>query len=242
MTIRILFIYLLLLYILGGIGIIIINRKLEKDKQKKAWIKYIVYFFVMNTLFASIIYNPCLFRILCFLIVLGGAFELVRLQYCAKKMTAATFGTLALVYSLVGLMFVFFSFEKQDLLLFTLLIVCSFDAFSQLAGQLFGKRKICPHISPNKTLGGTIGGMVVSTMIGIITGHSMDWKVFHSLCLCLCIAAASFAGDLSASYIKRQYGVKDFSRVFPEHGGSLDRFDSLLFAGAFVYLFQAFCW
>jgi len=52
------------------------------------------------------------------------------------------------------------------------------------------------------------------------------------------IAMASFLGDMAASYVKRQFGVKDFGRIFPGHGGFLDRFDSLILAGAFVYLFQ----
>jgi len=55
------------------------------------------------------------------------------------------------------------------------------------------------------------------------------------------IASASFAGDLTASYVKRQFAVKDFGRTFPGHGGFLDRFDSFIFAGAFVYLFHSFC-
>ena len=52
------------------------------------------------------------------------------------------------------------------------------------------------------------------------------------------VVFASFTGDLAASYVKRQFAVKDFSRIFPGHGGFLDRFDSFIFAGAFMYLFQ----
>jgi phosphatidate cytidylyltransferase len=240
MTVLILSAHLLFLYILGGTGVIIHNRKQEKDRQKRAWIKYMVYFLIVNTLFSSIVYSPFLFRILCVLIILGGMVELVRLQYGIRKIAAAKFITFVLAYLLIAILFVCFSSEQQDLLLFTLLIVCSFDAFSQLAGQLFGKRRICPHISPNKTIGGTIGGTLISAISGIVVGCGMDWPISRSLCLGLGIAAAAFSGDLAASYMKRQYGVKDFSRVFPEHGGILDRFDSLLLAGAFVYLFQSF--
>ena len=238
MTSNTIFIFLLLLFVFGGIGIFVTNRKKEKNEKRHSWIKYSVYFLIVNTLFASIIYCPTLFSIFCILIVLGGGFELIRLQY---QLTGHGFGMILLAYIPVSVLFCFFGFVEQNILSFTLLIVCSFDAFSQLSGQLLGKRKICPKISPEKTIGGTVGGTIISITVCVIAGCTMKWDVIFSSIIGLGIAVVSFAGDLSASYVKRQAGVKDFGRAFPGHGGFLDRFDSLILAGAFMYLFQLCC-
>jgi len=238
MTSNILFSFLLFLFVLGAIGIFVTNLKKELQKRRNAWLKYSVYFLIVNTLFISIMYCQMLFSVLCALIVCGGVFELIRLQFSTHQLKRLRFSIIFGIFIFVSLLFCLFGIGERDIQSFTLLIVCSFDAFSQLSGQLFGKRKICPHISPNKTVGGTIGGTFVSMVVSVIAGYHAGWDITHALVMGLGIAMASFAGDLSASYVKRQYAIKDFSRIFPEHGGFLDRFDSLIFAGAFVYLFQ----
>lgn len=241
MTVDYLFFFLLILFILGGIGIFIVDRRQGKNRRGKAWIKFFVYFLIVNVLFISVFYCTTLFRIFCALIIGGGGFELIRLQCSLQKIAFVKFGLFLLAYIITSVLFIIFSFSEQNILLFTLLIVCSFDAFSQLSGQLFGKRKICPRVSPNKTLGGTIGGIIVSGIVSMVVGYNMGWKISLSISMGIGIALASFAGDLSASYVKRQYNVKDFGCIFPEHGGILDRFDSLMFAGTFVCILQAFC-
>ena len=185
-------------------------------------------------------YCQMLFSALCVLIVFGGGFEIIRLQFSSHQLKWLKFCILYGIYILTGFLFFLFGIEKHDVQSFTLLIVCTFDAFSQLSGQLFGKRKICPRISPNKTIGGTVGGAIVSMIVSVIVGYHTGWDKTHVFIIGLGIATASFTGDLAASYVKRQFAIKDFSRIFPQHGGFLDRFDSLIFAGAFVYLFQLF--
>jgi phosphatidate cytidylyltransferase len=241
MTPNVLFIFLLSLFILGGIGIIVVNLKKEKQERQNAWIKYAVYFLVVNTLFASMMYCRVLSHALFVLIVLGSSYELIRLQLGSHRLKCFRFSVFFGIFTLVSLLFCLFGFWEKDFQTFTLLIVCTFDAFSQLSGQLFGKRKICPRISPEKTVGGTIGGTVVSMIVSAIAGYHSGWDIMKVSIMGLCIASASFAGDLAASFVKRQFTVKDFGRTFPGHGGFLDRFDSFIFAGAFVYLFQ-FCW
>ena len=241
MTSNTVFIFLLFLFILGGIGIFVTNLKKEMQEKRNAWIKYFVYLLIVNTLFATIMYCQTIFSALCILIVFGGGFELIRLQFSLRQLKCIRFSIFLGIFIFVSLLFCLFSVVKADIQLFTLLIVCSFDAFSQLSGQLFGKRKICPRISPDKTVGGTIGGTVVSMIVSVIAGYHAEWEIIHASIMGLGIAAASFTGDIAASYAKRQFAIKDFSRIFPGHGGFLDRFDSLLFAGAFMYLFQ-FCW
>ena len=241
MTSNILFIFLLFLFVLGGIGIFVTNLKKKRQEKRNAWIKFCVYFLIVNTLFISIVYCQALFSVLCVLIVFGGVFELICLQFSSHQMKCFKFSILFTIFIPASLLFCLFGIGKQDIQSFTLLTVCTFDAFSQLSGQLFGKRKICPRISPNKTIGGSVGGTIVSMIVSVIAGYHTEWDITYVLIMGLGIATASFTGDLAASYVKRQFAIKDFSRVFPQHGGFLDRFDSLIFAGAFVYLFQ-FSW
>ncbi|MDR3272231.1 MAG: phosphatidate cytidylyltransferase [Flavobacteriaceae bacterium] len=142
------------------------------------------------------------------------------------------------IYLFICWAFCLFSFNDREVLLFTLFIVCSFDAFSQLSGQLFGRWKLCPRISPNKTIEGLIGGFVISLIISVVIGSVMTGSTIHFLFMGSCITISSFLGDLSASYVKRLYNVKNFSSAIPEHGGFLDRFDSLILAGAVVHLIE----
>lgn len=228
---------LLILFAIGAIAIHVISRKKGKPEKINAWKKYAVYFFIINSLFVSIIYVPTLFKIICFLIAFGGAFEILRLQISSHQRIAwGKFGLYFSMYIAVAVLFCFFAFANKDIQLLTVFTVCVFDAFSQLSGQLFGKRKITPNISPNKTLGGLVGGAIAALIFGVIVSFNSTFGVISVMILILFAAMASFFGDLAASYVKRQYAVKDFSRILPGHGGILDRFDSLIVAGAAMVL------
>ncbi len=117
------------------------------------------------------------------------------------------------------------------------------DTFAFFAGKFFGKRKLIPSVSPNKTVAGAIGavvGAVVSFLVyaGILIfgfGFSVRFVPLVALSL-ICGVMAQF-GDLSASLIKRACGKKDFGNLIPGHGGILDRIDSLVFIAPLVYYF-----
>jgi len=111
------------------------------------------------------------------------------------------------------------------------------DTFAFFVGSKFGKRKLCPLISPAKTLEGSVGGLIGS-MIGVaLMGLSFHFPIQHSLIIGLLIGITAPLGDLAESAIKRFTGVKDSGRLLPGHGGVLDRFDSVLFAGPMVYYY-----
>ncbi len=117
------------------------------------------------------------------------------------------------------------------------------DTFAFFSGKFFGKRKLIPSVSPNKTIAGAIGavvGAVVSFLIYALIlmygfGFSVDLLPLVILSL-VCGVMAQF-GDLSASVIKRACGKKDFGNLIPGHGGILDRIDSLVFIAPIVYYF-----
>lgn len=119
------------------------------------------------------------------------------------------------------------------------------DAGAYFAGTLFGKHKLCPQISPKKTVEGAIGGVIVNVLLIMLGGYVFARFVYGGAVqpsyLALCLvgllgAPISILGDLSFSLVKRSFHIKDFSKVIPGHGGILDRFDSVIFTAPFVYL------
>lgn len=118
---------------------------------------------------------------------------------------------------------------------------CS-DTMALFTGMACGKHKLAPHVSPNKTVEGSIGGLLggiigmllLALVYRAITGTELSFG--GSALLGFVGAAMGQLGDLSFSMVKRQYGIKDYGRLLPGHGGVLDRFDSVLFAAPAVYI------
>ncbi len=114
------------------------------------------------------------------------------------------------------------------------------DAFALFGGMLFGKHKLAPELSPKKTVEGAVSGLVGAVVSMIVYGLVMRFAFqleVNYLLLALYGAlgsAVSQLGDLSFSYIKRQYDLKDFGNLLPGHGGILDRFDSVIFCAPLI--------
>lgn len=223
-------------FLLGFIGFFFINRKKERNEARNNWIKYITYFIIIHILFFSITLFPVLFRLIALIIIVAGFHELYKVYSEARYKKNAFFLISIAVYSFLSVGFLFFSGLDQQLILFSFLILSIFDSFSQIAGQLFGRRKIIPEISPQKTVEGFFGGAVVAIGSSYLLSKLVDISDTESMLLATGIIAFAFLGDLTASYYKRNYSAKDFSRLIPGHGGFLDRFDSLIAGAAFVAL------
>ncbi len=112
-------------------------------------------------------------------------------------------------------------------IVFVLVTAWGTDTFAYFSGMLFGKKKLCPEISPKKTVAGAIGGTVLGTLAGVLVFWLMENDPAWGL-LALPLSIVSQLGDLTASVIKRKFGVKDYGKIFPGHGGVLDRFDSVI--------------
>ena len=118
------------------------------------------------------------------------------------------------------------------------------DVGAFFAGTFFGRHKLCPTISPNKTYEGAVGGFVLNILAMLVFGY-----IFHAIYYAYSVQVSylslfligllgtvvSILGDLSFSLIKRSCHIKDFSEIIPGHGGILDRFDSVIFEAPFVY-------
>jgi phosphatidate cytidylyltransferase len=121
------------------------------------------------------------------------------------------------------------------LLLFLVIVVQASDVLQYTWGKLFGRRRIVPEISPNKTWEGFVGGVACATLLGAALWWVTPFSPFAAAGLALLIALAGFAGGLVMSAIKRDRRVKDFGTLLPGHGGVLDRIDSLLFAAPLFF-------
>jgi phosphatidate cytidylyltransferase len=168
------------------------------------------------------------------LIVAGGAAELLmaalgpRPRYRpSSAYVAAALGTYALLSA--GFLRYLSVAATDDVLLLFFVVFC-FDSFSQVVGQMLGRTRLAPRTSPNKTVEGFLGGLAAAVAAGWVASHwsHLSWWLVRAVA----IALSSLAGDLAASHFKRQHGIKDFSDWIPHQGGFLDRFDSLIAAGA----------
>ncbi|MGI5849963.1 MAG: phosphatidate cytidylyltransferase [Christensenellales bacterium] len=117
------------------------------------------------------------------------------------------------------------------------------DTFAYFSGRLFGKRKLAERISPKKTVGGAVGGTVFGTcavyLLGLFVQGAFGVGIspYWYFLLGLTLSVLTQFGDLSASIIKRKFGVKDYGKIMGEHGGAMDRLDSVLFICPAVFAF-----
>ncbi len=118
-----------------------------------------------------------------------------------------------------------------------LIFLCSWgcDTCAYCVGMLIGKHKMAPVLSPKKSVEGAVGGIVGAMLLGGIYAAVTGGAVWMYAVICGVGALISMVGDLAASAIKRQTGIKDYGRLIPGHGGILDRFDSVIFTAPIIY-------
>lgn len=131
----------------------------------------------------------------------------------------------------------------KQLVLIPFIASWSADTGAQLFGRCFGKRKLAPQISPNKTVAGFWGGLlfgVVGMAVYAVVICFMKRPVHWVSLLAFGLVGALFGtvGDLFFSYVKREHGIKDFGALMPEHGGVMDRFDSFVFVVPLFYAYM----
>ena len=141
------------------------------------------------------------------------------------KFAGWTCGVLVLIPAYIAIISLY-SLEPT-LLLFVLIIVWAADIGAYFTGKRFGKVKLAPNISPGKTWEGVLGGLFFVAVLVLLCAQWLEIDIVVLLPFCLAVAVISIIGDLTVSMFKRDAGVKDSGRLFPGHGGVLDRIDSV---------------
>lgn len=153
----------------------------------------------------------------------------------------AGFVLLSVLYVGIGFHFLMETREAGVVYLFyVLFVVWGTDSGAYFVGRSLGKRKLWPEISPNKTIGGSVGGIVIALLIALAfyTFTNIEIPLFKILIVTVILSVFGQIGDLAQSAFKRHYGVKDSGNIMPGHGGILDRCDSWLFVLPLVHLLQ----
>ena len=185
-------------------------------------------------------------------LALAGLFLYVVLLFCEaisshktvtmEKMGGAFFLSVMIPFFLSSLLRLRLLEGWRYLIILPFLAAFISDAFALFAGMLFGKHKLAPELSPKKTVEGAAGGFLGAVIALLLYGLLLEkvWGLQVSYPLLVLYGAlgslVSQLGDLSFSYIKREYGIKDYGNILPGHGGVLDRFDSVIFCAPLIEL------
>lgn len=159
-----------------------------------------------------------------------------------KKITATDIAVLVFAELYVFIPFVeltnIHACQKHGPAFVALIFVIAFstDIFAYLIGRCFGKHKLIPSVSPNKTIEGAVGGIFGSIVITALYCYAFDLNISGMIIVAALGSVVAQLGDLFASSIKRYNQIKDFSTIIPGHGGMLDRFDSVIFVTLFIKL------
>ncbi len=217
-----------------------------------------------NSAYRNIGYNPMprIAIILTIIIIIAAFFYNSR----DSIKTALTFGYIAFIgmmvyymrskHRFIDLIITFFSVlyvvlpivltielsrRPDNLMWLVFILAISTDIFAYAVGKLFGKHKLMPEVSPNKTVEGAIGGvlgcLLVVSLFKMAFLPEIGWLAI--IPLAIVGSVVSQIGDLTASKIKRGCQIKDFGNIIPGHGGVLDRLDSILFTATVVFIFMA---
>ena len=156
-------------------------------------------------------------------------------KFKADQVMPAFFGV---VYVAVMLSFIYLTRNLPDgKYLVWLIFLCSWgcDTCAYCVGMLIGKHKMAPILSPKKSVEGGVGGVAGAALLGAIYAAATGGQIAEYALICAVGALISMVGDLAASAIKRNQGIKDYGKLIPGHGGILDRFDSVIFTAPAIY-------
>ena len=161
-------------------------------------------------------------------------------KYNTQQIMSAFFGV---VYVAVMLSFILLTRNLPDgKFIVWLIFLCSWgcDTCAYCVGMLIGKHKMAPVLSPKKSIEGAVGGVVGAALLGVIYAAATHGAMLEYAVICGVGALISMVGDLAASAIKRNQGIKDYGKLIPGHGGILDRFDSVIFTAPIIFYLSLF--
>ncbi|WP_096154607.1 MULTISPECIES: phosphatidate cytidylyltransferase [Bacillus] len=162
-----------------------------------------------------------------------------------NKFTFDDVGFMLISILYVGMGFYYFIEIREAglaYIFFALFVIWSTDSGAYFIGRSFGKNKLWPEISPNKTIEGSLGGVLCAIVVGlafhVLVG--LEYGVLWTIIIAILLSIFGQIGDLVESALKRHYEIKDSGQILPGHGGILDRFDSLLFVLPILHFIHLF--
>lgn len=201
----------------------------------KRFISGVLIFFIT---FSSII-NPICYKIFISIVYFFSCYEGLKIiTKIPNQKEKVIFGILLnLLLFLFYLSMINLYNLKKELIYFLIFLGWGYDIFAYIIGKNFGKLKIAPRVSPNKTLEGFLGGFLVNFIFIYLLFKDKYTKVYIFFIFIFILTLLAHFGDIFISLLKRKAKVKDSGAIIPGHGGILDRIDSLLFISIFVELF-----
>ena len=212
--------------------------KIEKSIGVIGYVLAIIYYLALLFYEGSV--NGALFMAV-MLMMAAGVYVLQYPKFNTEQVFASILG---LLYLPMMLSYVYqIRISEDGLYSLWLIFICSWgcDTCAYCVGMLLGKHKLAPILSPKKSIEGAVGGVVGAAILGAIYGAVvnnlmvMENAQLYFAIICAVGAVISQFGDLIASGIKRQHGIKDYGKLIPGHGGVLDRFDSVIFTAPLIY-------
>lgn len=156
-------------------------------------------------------------------------------KYDARQIAAAFLG---IVYVAVMLSYIYLTRNLENgHFIVWLIFLCSWgcDTCAYCVGMLIGKHKMAPVLSPKKSVEGAVGGVIGAALLGVAYAAATKGPMAEYGVICAAGALISMVGDLAASAVKRNQGIKDYGKLIPGHGGILDRFDSVIITAPVIY-------
>lgn len=202
---------------------------------------------IFSIIFAAIVFfekNAVLPAIAAFYVVL--LFAIMLFNHEKTEFNHVSLCVFSLVYITASMLHIVTvrQLDMGNLYIFLIFIgAFATDTCAYFVGVLFGKHKLCPKVSPKKTIEGAVGGEVGTVVLMLAFGYvagklnNLDVNYFNLAFLGILSGLFSQLGDLTASIIKRQYDVKDYGHILPGHGGVMDRLDSIILMAPLVYYF-----
>lgn len=216
-------------FVVGGLLMYVSCRRAAPGVCRERFTKYGVYFaVVMAVLGAAALGKVWLQGGLGAIIVLGA----VEVRAALHVVKEGERGSRSLVWGgyflLAGAAWIGLDMASAGAVAYVYVVVAVFDGFSQVTGQLLGRHKLAPKVSPGKTVEGAAGGLLIAVGAAILAASLVGLDLLAAVRVGVLACLAALVGDLSASWLKRRAGIKDYGKLLPGHGGVLDRFDSFL--------------
>jgi phosphatidate cytidylyltransferase len=225
------------LFALGAVGFAWANRRVSRSVARARWLKFTTYFLIVHAVVAAALAGRAPVVALVGAIIVVSGLELARAIRRLSRRPAG--GVLAVFVGVAAAAFAFAVHATLATICYVYIVVAVFDGFSQTGGQLVGRRKLAPAMSPGKTIEGLASGLMGAVLTASWFGATVGLRPALGSVVGMLIAIVALVGDLAASWVKRRAGLKDYSALLPGQGGVLDRFDSFLAVAAGASLLMA---